>query len=1194
MARDPFDAVEWDDETDFKWKSKVSSWMRAIHQLDRYRVRKAFQKLYAKIVPKHELYGAFERHGRLVRGFNWLRRAIHTKRSLKHRRRNLLRRCFIHWLVTSKSKNNIVSRRGALVFASFKWLSLTICRSTPQYFSQWIPFENDLGNRVRHYLFGYLSLSPERAPLLLHATAVLDAFVLRSCFLGWARHSAAVTRLLAIATSRRMERYFHQWRGLSLKSRKCRRAEEVVYRRYAYGLCQRVFLDWMHLHRTLVYLRLVWRPRVLHRALCRLRRLQWRTGSYVKASRALSGRCQRVTTEGVMRWQNWTRWHRIARQVSRLAAQQHTMHMVKSSMHQWIGRVRCSVYLRMRYWGLDEWAMRRRRKGEGGIDCAVLVRRPGGPSGRNGPVALWLCGRAGIGCVLSTAVRVLLRRWVQRVHRLRSLTSREEAVRDRVKGRLVEVSFGAWVLHGVHLMGIRRSANRVVINRFRRLLGRCFTHWKQQVDDRDQLRRDMRMREVARMQDLQRRLEMWQQVAVHVMGSRHFLAWKKYVWHRKLGKVMRPRIVNFVHKQWKLLAFRQWNAATYEDVIACCLQKVWRGYSCRRVHHRAECQYIRWIVNGGHLRGAMRMSARSRKRRALNGWLLYVKGHRHARELRSNRVLQRRALGIVLLRVQQLSRQRRVVLRAWTMWEHSRCLAVLKLLRRDVSLRRGALQLRRRRSERRMLAALRLLGSFLPRYAPKPSLAWRRATMSVEEGHFSMRRYLQRWHGRARRGSHLHRMKIVSARLFLLRYRPTMRAWRRRAHRWARSSDHPILVAHRHYIRHLRTTAFSRFREGLGTLQRSFRQQWRLVATIDRKYNRKRARTALAVWYRVIVRRRCAVKIAIRVTAKPKFAAWRKLFLTVRNHRVKIFRVRVKVMRRIARGVFLAWSLYAIRSSRLRKCCHAVHNMTLFHIKQRAWEDWRTAHREVYLQLKEQRVYSMHVARVRAAVLRHWLLRYRTSSEQTWQNVQITFGHWAQYTEDNRVGRRAHILGEAHHTATMQRAAIACWRQRCRSVAYLRQREFAARKFMLMSHCVQMLRYWRCWSWWMGRRVLYGRVRVIGFEHTAARETPDVQSSRFASTPMMTLDRTTYFDFSMSPAYYNSQSAMTPARSVSHWDKAYRLDEDPRRDQTGPGSARYRALHKKHFKLTSRLLVKGRTPLAYEAACLRTLRMWRR
>lgn len=1173
-----------------QWQPAVSSWMKAIHQFESHLKRTAFKRFILKTAPKKEMYEAFEAHGLLVRGFNKLRRVIRSRRARRYHRRSLLKRFFITWQVQSSHVTITPRRRGGMIYACFKWIYHTLCKETPRYYSRWISVEKELSNRIRNYTFGCLELPYKKIPLLLHSVAVLDAFVLRSVFIGWAKHTRCIRAVVSKTASRHKQIHFQAWKTFTYNANKWRTAELFIFRRHAHRVARHIFTEWITIYRSSQYVRTVKRQRLMRRALAMWLGRNHLKHATVKAVHARRSCHARTMSVSLMQWKQWHRWRVVYSKVIGLAIYHHKITNLKRCIETWSTRTCTKHYLRTKHWGLDNLTLRRyaREKRKTPPHLSVVVTRGLNKSlDRCSDSVLFTCRRRFSGHVLSTCVRKAIAKWKDNITHVKDLRTRGKLLRERHEKKLIELTFGAWMLRGVHLMGIKRSANRVVINRFKRILSKSFGTWKHSVSQRVRHREEFKKKEHERMKSLQHRLELWRKVSAHLNCNRHFDAWKKHVWHLKVGRVLRPPLVNYVNKMWLYLAFRKWNAATYEMVIACCIQKIWRGYVTRHLHCRSQYTYLKWIMSG-HLRHAIRMNSYNEKRKALRGWLIYVNSHRHMRELRSMRVVQNRAISIFRNRVSDLSRQRRKVHRGYTYWELKSYLIAIRILKNAATLRQRMSYFHMRCKHRRYRNALRLLGSCLPRYAVKLSLVWkRRFDMSKEEGKFACRRYLGKWRVFAYRRRQSSRLQTQARLLFLSKFLPVLRSWKWRARRWSRTSDHPILNSHRHYIRRLRKKSLMRFRWNLSNLNVSYRRQWRLVTTIDRKYNRKRARTALLMWFRVVSRSRAASHMARRVATRPIFLAWYRTFQIFRRNRLRIYKVRVKVMRRIAKGVFLAWSLYTLRSSRLKKSCHLLHQTTLSNHKRKAWNVWREAKRYIELRILERTVFSKYARRSRANTLRRWKLAYRMSSEQTWQNVQTIFHHWARLTSDNVIGREAHLVGASYHSETSLRNAIATWRHRINNVKHMHYNEFEGRKSMLMSRCIQIIRYWRCWSWWMGRRVLYGRVRLLEGDHHVEKETPRHRLvSRFTSTPFLP-NRTGGVEFSMSPAYYNSQVDFTGG-------SFYDLDDDPYRNNFIQGSARLRAIKKKNFRFSSSLLVKGRTPLAFEAAALRALRVWKR
>ena len=196
-----------DDDTELV--SAAFSWMSAVEQKETFSIKKAFSKFkVVKPISTEALVNtALENHHFLLHCFSRFQQAIYRHRIWRFRRRKLLSHSFAHWLDYNRTQVGEPVSDGALVSASFKWITATLGRGkSTSGGSLDLEFRYDYSGQGRLVAATYpplkhhmdacmcLHLPLAKVPLLLHATAMLDAHLLQKHFRLW-RCSIVNTKL---------------------------------------------------------------------------------------------------------------------------------------------------------------------------------------------------------------------------------------------------------------------------------------------------------------------------------------------------------------------------------------------------------------------------------------------------------------------------------------------------------------------------------------------------------------------------------------------------------------------------------------------------------------------------------------------------------------------------------------------------------------------------------------------------------------------------------------------------------------------------------------------------------------------------------------------------------------------------------------------------------------------------------------
>ena len=189
------------------WKFSVSTSMKAVIHYENYHKNKVLNKLKNKLLSKNDIYFAFEKYGRLLRGFRRFQRRVSQKRSKLFHKRKLLTSTFQTWVEYHQTAPIVPASRGCFVSACFRWIGFSFLSAEPKYYLNWIQHTQLLSSQTRNYVFGHLNLPKKRIPLFLHAIGIHDAYRIRSTFFSWA-HYALKIRTFRLKISFSIEIHF--------------------------------------------------------------------------------------------------------------------------------------------------------------------------------------------------------------------------------------------------------------------------------------------------------------------------------------------------------------------------------------------------------------------------------------------------------------------------------------------------------------------------------------------------------------------------------------------------------------------------------------------------------------------------------------------------------------------------------------------------------------------------------------------------------------------------------------------------------------------------------------------------------------------------------------------------------------------------------------------------------------------------
>jgi hypothetical protein len=206
--------------------------------------------------------------------------------------RNLLRNIFRDWKRLCHSLNLSPVKNSLVVFAVFKWISMSFDLSqTEDSYSKLcnlvsslsvdnlnvFPFHGPwnlaigvpkvFSSRIRHYVAGRIEVSVQRLPSFIHATALLDVFIMKETFLVW---KAAHIRVRSVVKLRRLMLVlgcFKRWLLVALRQNRLKRLFSTCRARYRSRLLKCVLSDWLSTFKVFKYIETTVIPRILGESL---------------------------------------------------------------------------------------------------------------------------------------------------------------------------------------------------------------------------------------------------------------------------------------------------------------------------------------------------------------------------------------------------------------------------------------------------------------------------------------------------------------------------------------------------------------------------------------------------------------------------------------------------------------------------------------------------------------------------------------------------------------------------------------------------------------------------------------------------------------------------------------------------------------------------------------------------------------
>ena len=644
-----------------------------------------------------------------------------------------------------------------------------------------------------------------------------------------------------------------------------------------------------------------------------------------------------------------------------------------------------------------------------------------------------------------------LREWRRRVRRRKEIRYASLITLHKKRFSSIQLTFGVWLLHAAKRVSMKRNANSVVILRFHNLAKNAYLSWKHAWDNALRRKTELQIARKERAALLQKKLI--ESKTIHIFNVL-ICAWK--VWRtlfrlRKSSRVLNDKNV----LMRKYAAFKKWNQVRHMSCIANFVGKFWRGYRVRYKTHRCRAKYLRWIFSG-RLKAAIRFSSFSLKSKSFRKWKVFINSYQYKREHYSQLVLQMRSL---------------------RMWKNS--LMIKKNLELDVN--KYATVFKRQQ-----------LGKCLLKFK---SFTLYKTCYKISCDHFKANKLsvafcrlfsfcLSSRCGFSSTGRRMLQNAVLHDRVLNLPQRLCIVKWRYFS-RWRNKfklSDGKFMLkcfADKHYKSSLKAKGFQLFKSRLKEYNNHHEQQLHLNS-MGCNYRRHSILSRYCSHFRNSVGdRRLQLRRIQRRYLRPIFKIWYAEYRRSRRYSRKIFAVKVRIMRRICKNVFLAWKLYTMKALRLDRIAQSIVSHRAALLKEVMLDKWLFVLTAKRLQQTSTIIQARKEDWIKARALKQWQYAFDAFQDMNYKTLKATFFYWAKLVRDTKVTAEAvrkatnylywrqhtKILGQWHYI-TVVRLTLSQW-------------ECASRRRMLLWKAKKALEYWRLKCWWQGRRVLYSRVRLL-------------------------------------------------------------------------------------------------------------------
>jgi hypothetical protein len=185
-----------------------------------------------------------------------------------------------------------------------------------------------------------------------------------------------------------------------------------------------------------------------------------------------------------------------------------------------------------------------------------------------------------------------LHKWLYRARRRRFLRTRAAHLR-RCKTALRQTqAFGAWLVTTARFQQLRRTANRIWCNHFKRELWRAWFAWQHYYERTVLIRANNREQLRKRNEEMERFLNERGEKRTFQAQYSVLRDWSLVVKDRKRARQVMDVWRNTVGRAQLRTSWRRWKLHLSYEVIATAIKRVWRGFRVRKMYYEPQYRYL--------------------------------------------------------------------------------------------------------------------------------------------------------------------------------------------------------------------------------------------------------------------------------------------------------------------------------------------------------------------------------------------------------------------------------------------------------------------------------------------------------------------------------------------------------------------------------------------------------------------------
>jgi hypothetical protein len=208
--------------------------------------------------------------------------------------------------------------------------------------------------------------------------------------------------------------------------------------------------------------------------------------------------------------------------------------------------------------------------------------------------------------------------------------------------------------------------------------------------------------------------------------------------------------------------------------------------------------------------------------------------------------------------------------------------------------------------------------------------------------------------------------------------------------------------------------------------------------------------------YCVQTMRLCRLKLELR----PIFRSWKSVYKRRISLQKHLKSITVRILVRILRGTFNAWSLFTLKQIRLRTQAATLAARSQHYVLLYSWQAWLQSRRERELTVLSHLVVQLRERKIVARMLRRWKRAKMINRIVPDALKETTFAAWVRYVQMRREKKSFVSRGEKYFLLSKLNGAFHTWYQKTCEVIWRKQRAESAILHVCYKKSHEVLNSW--------------------------------------------------------------------------------------------------------------------------------------